>query len=342
MAEQEEQAATSPAASRVSRLRAHGSRWFEVLSPWGSLALSAWGALGMDRGEGEGAWVVGLSALSFVALSALALVNHAPANAPRPHGRLAALLRFGALSGSQSLIQRSLLFSLPFYVQAAAFTAPQLLFLALFAVATAVSLWDPWSERLLLHPVGGAAQLAFASFVAWNAALPMLGVPHRLAIWGAAAAVALGVPLVLLLRHRQHPERLRIAAAGVLVPGLLALFGVQLLPAAPFKVVEMGIGTAVVERALVGASAQLPSDTRALYCLSAVFEPRGLHDALVHAWFHDGAELGRTELAVRGGRKRGFRTWSRRDLPAHAAGHYRCEVRTALGQTLAVREVVLR
>lgn len=323
-------------------LRTRALRWLDVLSPWGSLALSAWGALGMDRGEGEGAWVVGLSALSFVALSALALVQHAPADVPRPGGRFSALLRFGALSGTQSLIQRSLLFSLPFYVQAAAFTPAQLLFLAALALATAVSLWDPWSERLLFHPMGGAALLAFASFVAWNAALPMLGVPHRWAIWGAACAVALGVPLVLLVRHRAEPTRLRIAASGAVVPLLLASFGVQLLPAAPFKVVEMGIGTGVAERALVGAGPSLPRGTRTLYCLSAVFEPRGLHDALVHVWWHDGRELGRTELAVRGGRRQGFRTWSRRDLPSQATGRYRCAVTTALGQTLAVREVELR
>jgi hypothetical protein len=248
-------------------------------------------------------------------------------------------MRFASAASSQSLVQTCLFFSGPFYLQASALTPAQCVFLAVFALAALISAWDPWCVRALLHPLLGPALSAFASFVAWNAALPMLGMPHRRAMWLSAALVSALIPLVYLLRERDHPRRFWLGLCGALLPLFLAGFGVRALPAAPLKVVDIGIGTAVVERALVGRAAHLDQAPPKLWCYSAIFAPRGLKDDLVHVWILDGRELTHIPLSVRGGRKLGYRTWSFLPVPRGARGEYRCLVRTQFGQTLGVSAV---
>lgn len=314
--------------------------WARRLSPWVSLVVSSVGAAFMDRGQEQGSFIVGSAALGFVALVAVGFA-YRPARAdvsPR-RARLQALTRFAAFSGSQSLVQNCLFFSGPYYLEACAFTPAQCVFALAFVAAGVISSWDPWCERALLHPLVGPLLSAFSSFVAWNAALPMLGMPHRRAVWLAAGLVSVLVPAVYVVHHRAHPRRVRTLIAGSVVPLCLAAFGVRTLPAAPLKLVESGIGSAVTERALVGASRHFATAPAKLWCYSAVFAPRGLSDDLIHVWSHDGEPLSRITLRVRGGRKQGFRTWSYQPLPRLARGTYRCEVLTQFGQTLGVSEV---
>lgn len=314
--------------------------WLERASPWVSLLFSVAGAYYMDRSQEQGSLIVGSAAAGFVTLVALGIA-HRP-RAAQLAGRRAqvhGVMRFASAASSQSLIQTCLFFSGPFYLQASAFTPAQCLFLAAFAAAALITAWDPWCVRALLHPLIGPALSAFSSFVAWNAALPMLGMPHRRAMWLSAALVSALVPLVYLLRERDHPRRFWLGLAGALLPVLLAGLGVRALPAAPLKVVDMGIGTAVSDRTLVGRAQRFSQAPEKLWCYSAIFAPRGLEEDLVHVWSVDGRQLNPIALSVRGGRKLGFRTWSYLPVPRAARGAYRCQVRTQFGQTLGVSTV---
>jgi hypothetical protein len=294
----------------------------------------------MDRGEDQGSLIVGSAALGFVALVVLG-ISHRPraSELPTRRAQVHGLVRFASAASSQSLVQTCLFFSAPFYLQASAFTPAQCVFLAALGFSGLISAWDPWCVRALLHPLWGPLLSAFASFVAWNAALPMLGMPHRRAMWLSAALVSALIPLVYLLRERDHPRRFWLGLAGALLPLALAGVGVRALPAAPLKVVDVGIGTAVSERTLVGRAARFSEAPAKLWCYSAIFAPRGLKDDLVHVWSLDGRELNHIPLNVRGGRKLGFRTWSYLPLPHGARGEYQCQVRTQFGQTLAVNVV---
>jgi hypothetical protein len=167
----------------------------------------------------------------------------------------------------------------------------------------------------------------------------MLGMPHRRAMWLSAALVSALIPLVYLLRERDHPRRFWLGLFGALLPLFLAGFGVRALPAAPLKVVDIGIGTAVRERALLGRAARLDQAPDKLWCYSAIFAPRGLKDDLVHVWSLEGRELTHIPLSVRGGRKLGYRTWSFLPVPSGTRGEYQCQVRTQFGQTLGVSAV---
>jgi Family of unknown function (DUF5924)/Protein of unknown function (DUF2914) len=326
--------------------RAARKRWLEVwfarLSPWVSLVMSSVGAALMDRSEEQGAWVVGFAALGFLALILFGLAHRPRATASAPElGRLHKLVRFTTLASSQSLIQNSLFFSAPFYLQASAFTPGQCIFLAVFGAAVLICSWDPWCALVLRHPLLGPGLMAFASFAACNAVLPMLGVPHRRAIWPTALAVSVLLSAAHWFGSAPGLRRLEAVLAGLLLPLVLAALAVKLLPAAPLKVVEIGIGTGVEERQLVGRTTRFASAPERLTCLSAVFAPRGLSESLIHVWSRDGEPLSRIELSVRGGRKAGFRTWSTQPVARGARGVYRCELLTQLGQTLGVTQATI-
>jgi hypothetical protein len=207
------------------------------------------------------------------------------------------------------------------------------LFLLVFALAVAIASWDPWCAWVLLHPLLGSLLLAFASFVGWNAALPMIGVSQQISIWASALVVGLGIPLLNLVNGSARPWRKWSLVAGASIPLSLILGGVAAVPPAPLRVVRAQIGTGVIEREPVGVASQFTSANE-LFCFTAIRAPRGLRDGLLHVWTHDGTLLHALPVDVRGGRRAGFRTWSRQRISPSAPGRYRCEVITTLGQTL--------
>ena len=312
-------------------------RWRVVLDhlfPWASLAVSITGAVLMDHSESRGGLIAAAAAVSWLAFVVVALV-HRPARlaAPAPT-RMQRFLRFGSTFANQSLIHYSLLFSAPFYLEACAFTPPQCVFAACFAVAVVIASWDPWCARVLQSPLFGSLLLAFASFVGWNAALPMIGVPHRVSIWVSALAVGAGIPLVNVVQGVVGRQRAWSIIIGAGLPILLLLGAVAALPPAPLRVVDAKLGTGVNERQPTGVAARFANTQSELICWTAIRAPRGLKDALLHVWSRDGTVLQRVPVDVRGGRRAGFRTWSRLRMVHAEAGRYRCDVVTTLGQTL--------
>jgi hypothetical protein len=250
-----------------------------------------------------------------------------------PPGRFTLFLRFGSTFANQSLIHYSLLFSAPFYLEACAFTPAQCVFIAVFALAVVIASWDPWCAWVLVHPLLGSLLLAFASFVGWNAALPMVGVPHHVSVWASSSVVALGIPLLNLISGAARQWRKWSLVAGASVPVLLILGGIAALPPAPLRVVRAQVGTGVTEREPVGVAGSF-RDVKELVCFTAIRAPRGLKDGLMHVWTHEGSLLHAIPVEVRGGRHAGFRTWSRTHVSSSAPGRYRCEVITTLGQSL--------
>ena len=233
------------------------------------------------------------------------------------------------------------MFSAPFYLEACAFTPLQCVFAAIFLVAIVIASWDPWCARVLQNPLTGSLLLAFASFVGWNAALPMLGVPHRVAIWASIAVVAVGIPLLNVASGVTGPARAWSIVFGLSLPVLLLVGGVEAIPPAPLRVVDAKIGTGIESRQPVGVQARFESAPRELVCWTAVRAPRGLRDDLLHVWSLDGNVLRVVPVDVRGGRRAGFRTWSRQVVGRAAHGHYRCDVVTTLGQRLGGASVMI-
>ena len=306
------------------------------LVPWLSLALSLAGAVMMDRSEERGGLIAALAGVGWLALLALLLLHKTPASekGPRSMGRL---LRFGSAAASQSLTQSSLFFSAPFYFEACTFTPMQSAFALMFVAAVCLTLWDPLCFRVLLHPVAGPSLMGFASFAGANAVLPMLGIAHRTSLWLSAGAVG---ALILVAGHATGEPRAGKRALAVVagLGGVLLIGGARLLPPAPLRLVRATLATNVVQRTPVAASTHFAEGPERLFCFTAVAAPHGLSESLYHVWQHDGDPLARIQVDVTGGRRAGFRTWSRMRLPERATGRYRCTVETALGQTLGSAE----
>lgn len=307
--------------------------WLEHLFPWASLAVSIAGAVLMDHSESRGVYIAVAAAVSWIAFVVVAVLHRPRRESMPPPGRFSLFLRFGSTFANQSLIHYSLLFSAPFYLEACSFTPLQCLFALLFAVAVVIASWDPWCAWVLVHPLLGSLLLAFASFVGWNAALPMVGVSHRISIWVSALVVGVGVPLLNLITGAGKTWRKWSLVAGASVPLILVFGGVAALPPAPLRLVRAQLGTGVANREPVGVASEF-TNVEELVCFTAIRAPRGLKDGLVHVWTRDGSLLHAVELDVRGGRKLGFRTWSRQRVSSSTPARYRCEVLTTLGQSL--------
>jgi hypothetical protein len=309
---------------------------------WFSLAGGIVGAVWMDRRESQAPWIAAGTAGSWVGLVVASLLHRKRADAqPRQTGAFKRALRFTTFATNQSLVQLSLFFCAPFYVQAFVWTPLEVLFGALFVLAVVASLWDPLCLYVLLHPALGPLLLAFSSFVAWNAVLPMLGVPHRIGVWAAAGAVSLAIPLVQVVRGGTRRELLWSLGVAALLPLVLAIGGVRALPPAPLNLVQAAIGTRVAERTLVDPTTRFKRSPGSLICFTAIQAPTGLKEKLAHVWRRDGEITQRIPLDVRGGRKAGFRTWSRLPLGKGARGTFRCDVVTTLGQTLGGAEATI-
>jgi hypothetical protein len=309
--------------------------------PWISLALSVSGAVLMDRRESRAGIVAAASAGSWIVL-VLVTLAHRPKSADAERtGALKKAFRYTIVAANQSLVHVSLFFCAPFYAQAFVFTPLELVFAGLFAVALGVSLWDPLCERVLRHPALGPLLLAFASFCAWNAVLPMLGFSHRVAVWMAAGAVSFALILVHVLGRSDRKHLLGALYVAVGLPLVLYFGGVRALPPAPLHLVEAAIGTRVVNRELVDPTKRFARSPGELVCFTAIRAPHGLNDQLVHEWRHAGKLTHRVAIDVRGGRRAGFRTWSRLPVGPRSSGEYRCDVLTTLGQTLGSVRVVI-
>jgi hypothetical protein len=296
----------------------------------------------MDRSEKRAAYVAGASALSWIVMIVVTLLHRPRVNAnERPTGMFHKAMRFTTVAANQSLVHVSLFFCAPFYAQVFSWTPLETIFAAIYVAAILISLWDPLCEHVLLHAVAGPMYLAFASFVGWNAVLPMLGVPHRVGVWVAAGTVSVIMPLVQLFAGVSRQRLLGTVGAAVAVPLILLAGGVRALPPAPLRMVSGGIGTGVVDRELVGATKHFDKAPAALVCFTAIRAPFGLKDALIHQWRHEGKVTHEVSLDVRGGRKQGFRTWSRLALSRHAKGAYRCDVVTTLGQVVGSNRVTI-
>jgi hypothetical protein len=311
-------------------------RWQKLapLLPWMSLAISISSGVLMNRSEARAGLIAGASAASWLVLVLVLLVHRPTPESAAESGRFQRALRFTTAAANQSLVQLSLLFCAPFYAQAFVLTPLELLFAVLFVLAMLISLWDPLCARVLRSHAFGPLLIAFASFVVWNAVLPMLGIPHRISVWLACGVVALALPLVHVLHGSLRTQLFTTLGVSLLFPLLLFVGGIRALPPAPLRVMQAAIGTQVVERALVDASTRFAHPPAQLICFTAIRAPAGLADDLVHVWQHAGEITQRIPLTVHGGRRAGFRTWSRIPLTARSRGTYRCDVLTSLGQLL--------
>jgi len=334
----------------MMRAMTAGPRFARVAArvwPWVSLAMGVASAAMMDRRPERG-WLV-VSAIAFSWSAALVVRPLLVRFEHRLGGREATPVRLAHLGSRLAAVgpvQFVLFFTLPFYWRARAGTGGHVAFVTVLGLAAAVTLWDPLLDAVARHPAAGALLRAVATFAGVNALLPILGFSNRASL--TAASVASSVLWVLGALAQTAPGSRRRVLLTV-VPASLAVglasalpLARRAIPAAPLRLVQAAIGTEVRDWNLVDPTRHFASVPTQLACLSLVWAPRGVRDALVHVWTHDGLQVDRIPLDIRGGGAWGFSTWSiKHNLGASPAGTWVCSVETASGQVLGAETAVV-
>jgi hypothetical protein len=311
--------------------------------PWLSLASGVVGAVFMDRGL-KHAWLVAVAAIgAWLTVLLLAWISRVDADGlPRAQKLLLRVARLSSLFATQSLLQLTLFFALPFYFRAATFDIGHVAFLTLLSALSVASLWDPFTEHVLRRPLLAAALPAGGSFAALTAVLPALGLSTHVSLWIAVLSASVGWPLLTAASIPQA-HRVRTASLAALIalafPSLTYLGAARIVPAAPLRLVQADIGTSLAGKWVADPVHTLDRAPARLFCATAIASPLGLHDRLFHVWTKNGKQRARIELEIVGGRGQGYRTNSRISVGHSGRGKYTCSVQTASGQVLGSRSI---
>jgi len=284
-------------------------------------------------------WVIGYVLLLVLLFAVVAQVRGALEASTRRAHRLVITAADYTL---QTLYHGVLLFLLPPYWASTTLGSPNALFLLLLAALALLATFDPW-YRALVHPRPwlGAVYFAVSVFGALNVALPLVGVrPHLALLVGAWTAVVGLTPAVQRARRWRWRTSLAVMALAGVGAAALAHAARAWIPPAPLSLARAVIAWDVVGldpvepvRGPVRAAAL---HARGLVAYTAVFAPAGLTQPIRHVWRHEGRPVTVVELApVRGGRREGFRTYSRKTaFPADPTGRWCVDVVTASGQLI--------
>jgi Family of unknown function (DUF5924)/Protein of unknown function (DUF2914) len=313
------------------------------LRRWGiSLASFIGGVLTLfvfRRGLPDVAWIIGSLLLLWLLVAVLLQVRDAlESSEKRAHQLVLTATEYTI----QTLYHGVLLFLLPAYWASTTLTSPNVVFLGLLTVLAVLATFDPW-YRAIVHPRpwAGYVFLLVSMFCALNLALPLVGVPPYtallVAVWAAVVALT---PAVCRTRHWSWIR-------GAVVTMLLGLGAAALVSLAPGIVPpvplflarsELGWPVAALDslEPIPGAVRVAELHARGLVAYTAIYAPAGLRQPVEHVWRHEGQVLDVIRLSpVQGGRREGFRTFSRKTVfPSDSLGHWCVDVVTASGQLI--------
>lgn len=314
-------------------------RW---LRRWGvSIASLIGGLLTLfvfRRGLPHVGWIVGYLLLLWL-LFAIGTQARQPLETS---GKKAHRLVMGAVDYTiQTLYHGLLLFVLPAYYASTTLGSGNAPFLGLLAALALLATFDPW-YRALVHPRPWVGYIFFvvSIFAALNVALPLVGVPPYQALLASAALAALALaPAVRRARGCGWAAALRLTAAFALLAAALAGVGRAWIPPAPVALARATLARDIAGWEPVGAidgaiSAGELRALRGLVAYTAVYAPAGLRQPIAHVWRHEGRVVSVVRLSpVLGGRREGFRTYSRKTgFPPDAEGRWSVDVVTSAGQ----------
>ena len=313
--------------------------WLRWLRRWGisvfSLALGVATLFVFRRGLPHVGWIVGYLLLLVLLVAAITELRQP---LERDGRRLVVTAADYAV---QSLYHGLLLFVLPAYYASATLDSPNVVFLACVVAGALVTAVDPWYEAIVRPRRWlNQALLAFSIFAALNVALPLLRIRPILALEGAAAFTAVAMMPVFRERGAETWRRAYAASAVLAALAMVAVwFGRAAVPPAPLFVASATAARSVTMLEPVDPiESPIPAGTVAdwggLAAYTAVYAPAGLQQHIEHVWWKNGKVIGRVPLSpVLGGRKEGFRTYSRKtDLKPPFQGRYHVDVVTASGQ----------
>lgn len=307
--------------------------------PWIALALGVAGVAFMRQGLSFAPVAVGLLLLAWIAAEAIrrwtaTLLQTDVADASPTGWRRFALPAAGSLIAG--LWQNILFYLLPLWWASAVLLSWNMAFPLLLTAMALLSCFEHhWQSWVMENRV---VQAIWSAIVLFAALLPVAGlvaIPLRYSVGLCAALAALLTCLALINRLRGAGYRpLIIMLAAMAATSALAIWAAPVMPPVPVVRAASGMGTAIRERELEGASGSFPAGVERVYAWFAVAAPANYRQNVRFEWFHNGllASAPRDTQIV-GGRREGFRTWTWRARPA--PGNWRVDLRTDSGQLVA-------
>jgi hypothetical protein len=308
---------------------------------WGvSIASFAGGLLTLfvfRRGLPHVAWIVGYLILLWLLVAALVQLRGTLAASARRAHRLALSATEYAV---QTLYHGVLLFLLPAYWAAATLTSVNVLFFLALVTLALLATVDPWYRALVQpRPWFRAVFFIVSIFGGLNLALPLVGLPPAAALAIAAwtAVVAL-TPAVCRAAGWSWKTGLEVTAlAGVIVAAGVSV-GRVAIPPAPLFLAEARLAWNVGTVDSLEPPSPVPAGAllrNGLVAYTAIYAPAGLSQPIDHVWRRDGRVVSVIRLVVDGGRREGYRTFSRKtSFPPDPTGRWTVDVMTAAGQLI--------
>jgi hypothetical protein len=284
-------------------------------------------------------WVIGYLLLLWLLVVVLALVRQAlEASEKRAHRWVITAADYTI----QTLYHGVLLFLIPPYWASTTLGSRNAVFLVLLVALAVLATFDPW-YHVVAHgrPWMGYAFFLVSVFGALNVALPLVGVQPEVALVLAAAAAAIGLtPAACRARRWPWQSTLAVTALAAVVAGVTAWAVRAWVPPAPLSLARAAIAWGVADlepsEPISGAVRADEVRSRGIVAYTAVYAPAGLRQAVRHVWRRDGDVVTVVDVAiVRGGRRQGFRTFSRMTVfPPDVVGRWSVDVTTGSGQLI--------
>jgi len=246
---------------------------------------------------------------------------------------------------TQMVHQESLFFVLPFFLAVTSWDHGQAIFTALLVLCALISVIDPlYYKQLAPRRSLFVAFHALALFAVLLVALPLI--LHLTTAQSLALALLMSMVFSLpsLLHLLDNRRWWRLPLMALMLTALAAGLWQARAWVPPAALQLTGISLSLkIDRQMRTPGASLEQITAAtlkengLFAWTAVRAPRGLREKIHHAWFHNGREVDRITVDIRGGRTEGYRAWTHKsNFPRDPAGKWQVRVVTDSGQLIGL------
>jgi len=245
------------------------------------------------------------------------------------------------------ILNDMLLFVVPFYLESMTIRSINVLYVIILAGLTIIINWyylyDKWISR---SPLRASIFHALVFFSVLNVVLPVVFAMRsfwNVVISGIIALLSMFIFIYPHMHVLKDKKNLRLVTAGIVLVLAALIAGRSIIPPVPLRLMSTTAATGVADNNPLEPFDVLAADSpREIYFFTSVFAPRGLRDDISHVWYRNGKKLFSVTLKdIRGGRRQGFRTWSRH-LALEGAGIYTVEVWNGGGQFLGKGSFILK
>ena len=282
-------------------------------------------------------WIIGYVLLLWLLVAVLAQVRDALEQ--RGHEFVVGAADYAV----QTLYHAILLFLIPAYWATVTVTSRNVVFLVVLVALALLATFDPW-YRALVGPRAWATGVFFLAsiFGALNVALPLVGVAPRWALIVSAFVAVLGLtPTVRRRVQCSWAAAVGVVAIAAMTGAWLTFLGRAWIPPAPLSLgrgtIALGVRDGAPHGPLPGViTATALRENGGLVAYTPIHAPVGLRQPVAHVWRRRGQVVDVVTLTpVRGGRREGYRTFSRKsEFSANPVGRWSVDVVTESGQLI--------